>query len=103
MWFFYPPGFGNSQYSLNDSSVLQWLENTYPSLALFEKPNLQLLEDQLESNNVSINENYRPFECFQDVNETLFIPSLWAHLTINIGETIAIGGQQGLSMEERYI
>ncbi len=46
-------------------------------------------------------EGHRPLECVQQAGDILFIPSMWSHLTINIGETIAIGGQEALQNEER--
>jgi hypothetical protein len=45
---------------------------------------------------------YRPLECRQFAGDVLFLPSRWTHLTVNIGETIAIGGQETLYDDARY-
>lgn len=48
-----------------------------------------------------LEEGYRPFECRQLAGDVLFVPSRWTHLTLNLGETIAIGGQETLFNDDR--
>ena len=35
----------------------------------------------------------RPMLCFQHPGEILYLPTGWAHATLNLGETVGIGGQ----------
>jgi hypothetical protein len=99
-WFVYPPGYHlpkeiESQFS-STISVWQWFTQVYPELKNLSKPNKE---------NKKMSENYdlgfRPLECVQLPGDVLYLPTLWNHMTVNIGETIGIGGQEGLSSEER--
>jgi hypothetical protein len=82
--------------------VEQWLVNILPRLKLLPKAPLNGTMEFME-NPYFINHSFgfQPLQCAQHSGDTLFLPSLWSHLTINEGETIAIGGQQALYDEER--
>jgi hypothetical protein len=75
--------------------VSEWVHEIYPQLQQYPKAPLSLdaAGDAVEG--------YRPLECRQHPGEVLFLPSRWTHLTVNIGETIAIGGQESLVDQER--
>lgn len=45
---------------------------------------------------------YRPLECVQEAGDIMYLPSMWTHTTLNVGDTIAIGGQQSLNDMERF-
>lgn len=47
-------------------------------------------------------DGYRPIECIQEAGDIMYLPSMWTHTTLNIGDTIAIGGQQSLVDHERF-
>jgi hypothetical protein len=49
-----------------------------------------------------VNNIYQPLSCLQEAGDIIYLPSQWIHLTMNIGETIAIGGQELLRDEERF-
>jgi hypothetical protein len=98
-WFVYPPGFDPPrQIDASYSPMLpvsKWVSEIYPQLQQYPKASLSL-----EAAGPS-GDGYRPLECRQYPGEVLFLPSRWAHLTVNIGETIAIGGQESLVDQER--
>lgn len=50
----------------------------------------------------STTSGYRPVECTQQAGDVLYLPTRWTHMTLNIGETIAFGGQETLLNSERY-
>jgi ribosomal protein L16 Arg81 hydroxylase len=47
-------------------------------------------------------QEYRPLECVQEAGDTMYLPAGWSHLTVNIGETIGIGGQAALPATQRF-
>lgn len=49
----------------------------------------------------SVGECQRPLECLQNPGDVVYLPSGWSHLTVNVGETIAVGGQASYSAAER--
>lgn len=110
-WFVYPIGYSlPAEYYTNPSHakdfmiVDQWLLNVFPLLQQLPKPPINgqiVYEFDPYHNNHSF--GFQPLECTQQAGDTLYLPSLWSHLTINQGETIAIGGQQALYDEERYL
>lgn len=100
-WFVYPVGYGappsiSKQYNPAVSAET-WLNTIYPLLKDYPKPPIQ--DNLLPPFDAS--KGYRPLECVQHAGDIVFLPSMWTHMTINIGETIGIGGQQSLSDEER--
>lgn len=44
---------------------------------------------------------YRPFTCQQNAGDVIFVPSQWLHMTLNVGQCIAVGGQELLQDLER--
>ncbi len=44
---------------------------------------------------------YKPLECLQRAGQVVYLPDGWSHLTINVGETIAFGGQSSFSAVDR--
>lgn len=100
-WFVYPPGISpprELERQFNPlQSVWDWYNSIYPSLTTYPKPSMNTQYSQ------SAEEvGYRPLECIQDTGDIVFLPVGWSHLTINIGETIGIGGQAALPAVERY-
>ena len=93
--FVYPPGYGEPDGHAIDSltSMYQWFINVYPLLLSFHKPN----SDIKPENNIS----YRPLECTQKEGDVVYIPAGFSHQTINIGDTIAIGGQASYPADKR--
>ena len=97
-WFVYPPGYGpprdlDAQFPPT-LTVWEWFVHYYPQLLGFEKPGF------VDSDDMDI--GYRPLECLQREGDLLYLPSLWNHLTLNVGETIAVGAQEGLETQERF-
>lgn len=98
-WFVYPPGYGAPS-DLEAASnplypVWTWFQSVYPRMAGLTKPPLR---GGAEDGGTG----YRPLECVQQAGDVVFLPARWSHLTINIGETIAIGGQASLGASQRY-
>lgn len=116
-WFVYPPGFDpppSIDQSFNPMfPVSKWVNEVYPRLASFPKPPRTLFptnddisksDESVVSNDILQNgpENgFQPFECRQLPGDVMFLPRRWSHMTFNIGETIAIGGQETLYNEDR--
>lgn len=103
-WFVYPPGSGlplQGETSLNPLlPSAAWVNRTYELTKALPKPpgyNQQSCERQ---DNVEL--GYRPLRCVQRAGQVVFLPAGWSHQTINIGETIAVGGQASLPALERY-
>jgi hypothetical protein len=82
-WFIFPPGRGLANLTAEGWHPLldswTWFREVYPGLSGDD----------------------RPMECVQGRGEVLYLPSGWKHLTLNIGETIAVGGQAAYSAEDR--
>lgn len=92
-WFIYPPGYGpppEEEEHFNPLlSVTDWLETVYPRLERYPKPPL----DGSRPQNTSTT-GFRPLECIQMPGELMYLPAKWTHTTLNIGESIALGGQE---------
>eukprot|EP01031_Cornospumella_fuschlensis_P024303 gene24303-29383_t len=122
-WFVYPPGYGAPRSADNMFSPLtsayDWYTDIYPHIlqSAETKAPLHLLshymhQDQSPSSGTSTDDmsagssdgyvGYRPLECMQHPGDILYLPPMWSHMTMNIGETIGIGGQQYLSEQERF-
>lgn len=108
-WFVYPPGYDPPQ-SVDRSfnpmfPVSKWVQDVYPKLDGFPKPPRAFFPDASNAPNPvtanGVEEGYRPFECRQHPGDVMFLPRRWSHLTLNLGETIAIGGQETLYNEDR--
>jgi histone arginine demethylase JMJD6 len=101
-WFVYPPGYGpprevDSIFSPVISAA-HWHRIQYPAILEIAKLKAPL-DQSYDTNDHFI--GYRPLECLQRPGDVLYLPSMWSHMTMNVGETIAIGGQQYLHEEER--
>lgn len=98
-WFIYPPGTGPPR-SVDllfspTHSTLDWLQGSYPKI-------LQQTQAKAPTGGAEGRyAGYRPLECLQRAGDVMFLPSMWTHATLNIGDTIAIGGQQYLEEQER--
>ena len=92
-WLVYPPGFNapaEAQARFNPlKPVHAWLEDVYPSLR------------DLPVAGSSSAAASRPIECIQRPGDIVYLPDGWAHMTVNVGEAIGVGGQTGLTIEER--
>lgn len=104
-WFVYPLGY-NSPTSLQtdfdpSKSVFDWFIQEFPLLLNYPKPSLKDVQEHRPLDMTMNSDGYRPFECLQKPGEVLFLPSQWSHLTMNVGDTIAYGGQQSLADDER--
>ena len=71
-WFIYAPGDAGS---IQRGSPLQdaagWFTNTFPTL----------------------HHDMKPLQCVQQPGEVVYLPAGWAHLTVNLDETIGAGAQ----------
>ena len=122
-WFLYPPGYSplipTPPYSTFNPlrRVVDWMEEIYPRMTDFSKPSsTHLSYDSMEAevdgvnsglhslnleNTPSDTKYYKPFECIQYEGEIMYVPAGWQHMTMNIGETIAVGGQEPWLAGER--
>lgn len=110
-WFVYPPGYDPPQ-SIDQAfnpmfPVSKWVQDVYPNLAGYPKPPRTFFGGSSKTVEVDYTgsaaseEGHRPFECRQHSGDVMFLPRRWSHLTLNLGETIAIGGQETLHNEDR--
>jgi Cupin-like domain len=109
-WFVYPPGYSQPvdvQQSFNHlTTAYNWYESVYPQLSDLEAPPVESVVTSTSSTTSTTTaspEGYRPLECVQEAGDLLYLPRGWSHMTLNIGETIAIGGQAILPAEDRFI
>lgn len=97
-WFVYPPGSSPPKDIEKDfnplDSVHDWYQTIYPKLINLPKPKPWIVDEDLIG--------YRPLECLQESGDVLYLPKGWVHMTMNIGETIGIGGQAAFTAVERY-
>lgn len=99
LWFLYPFGYSPPISSTTIGSAYEWYKDVFPSLKKFKIPpkgDREQTEDDEHSHN-----HFQPLTCVQEAGDIIFIPSQWLHMTMNIGETIAVGGQELLVDEER--
>lgn len=98
-WFVYPPGYNAPQDIDNrfppTLSAWEWFQNYYPLIKDLPTPFNAFNDDG------TLADGYRPLECIQRAGDILFLPDLWSHMTLNIGETIAIGAQEAITSEDR--
>ena len=84
--------------------VSKWVNEILPRLSNFPRPPRTffpgVVDDSLANDHVA-EDGFQPFQCRQMPGDVLFLPRRWSHLTFNIGETIAIGGQETLYNEDR--
>jgi hypothetical protein len=106
-WFLYPPGYGPPE-SVNKAfnpirPVFDWLSEVYPTLQSLKKPPSRFVDVNATDKTAhdTSSTGHRPFECVQRENDLLFLPNGWSHQTLNIGETIALGGQSALTTPDR--
>jgi hypothetical protein len=104
-WFIYPPGFDPPRSMDADYSpmlpVSRWMTDVYPRLQAYPKPPLDIAREENSTSAEANGGGFRPLECRQMAGDVLFLPSRWTHMTINVGETIAIGGQETLYDDAR--
>lgn len=109
-WFVYPPGYDPPQSVDRDFNpmfpVSKWVRDVYPQLDGFPKPPKTFFPEASDASSVIdlpafVEKGHRPFECRQQAGDVMFLPRRWSHLTLNLGETIAIGGQETLHNEDR--
>lgn len=104
LWFLYPLGYGFGKQSTE--TPLQWYQSIYSEISDKPLPPLYTPSKNTclphESDSCHHNSHYsRPFTCLQNAGDILFVPAQWQHMTLNVGETIAVGGQELLQDEER--
>lgn len=107
-------------YVFVDTFLLQshWLAYTLPELVQYPYPRMHpLMEAEVKKANRSSRQaafykeykrgwakhekkfgakasiGHRPLECIQEEGDLFFLPALWKHQTMNIGEAVGIGGQ----------
>lgn len=82
-WFLYPPGKGLTTMAQVGHhpllSVWHWFKRVLPELKGEEKP----------------------LQCAQRAGEAMYLPPGWKHLTLNIGETVGVGGQAVYGADQR--
>lgn len=103
LWFFYPPGITPANPSsikwMSMFPVYFWVKNILPTLLSF--PKLDIINLPMTSDKIS--KPYQPIVCLQKEGDLLYLPDGWNHLTINVGETIAFGGQSSYFPSKRFI
>eukprot|EP01038_Epipyxis_sp_PR26KG_P012367 gene12367-16590_t len=121
-WLVYPPQFSipqEIQSKYNPMLPMRlWIKSIYPLLSKYPHlpentyRDLKYYKEEKWHNIHKNNENkiindtsyveYRPLEILQMPGDVLYLPDGWHHMTINIGETIAIGGQSSFPARSRY-
>ena len=92
LWFLYPLGFGIS----TNLIPYHWFRDVLPTLQGYPMPPVQPWTSHSTSTSM-----HRPLTCLQYAGDIMFIPTQWLHMTLNVGETIAVGAQELLGNEER--
>eukprot|EP01035_Chromulina_nebulosa_P020454 gene20454-26540_t len=99
-WFVYPPGISapqNIEKTYNPlQNVWEWFLLIYPSILA-----LNLTKPSLTASENDRSKGYRPLECLQEEGSIVYLPTGWSHMTLNIGETIGIGGQAAFISTDR--
>jgi len=102
-WFVYPPGHSPpssvARVSNPLQSVFEWFTNVYP---LFDSLDAKVPSVSARTPLTERGAGYRPLECVQQPGDIVYIPAGWAQQTLNVGETVAVGGQQAFGSAERY-
>lgn len=101
-WFIYPPGH-NPPKDIDNRfpptlSAWEWFQNYYPLLKYLQKP-----FGPVSHHDYTMDSGFKPLECIQRPGDIMFLPDLWSHMTLNIGETIAVGAQEAISGDARSI
>jgi hypothetical protein len=93
-WFIYPPGASPPPLVERTHNplrtILNWYLEIYPKLTNLDYPPIHgnlPVEQGIDF------EGYRPLECVQRAGDIMFVPAGWTHGTMNIGDTVGIGGQ----------
>lgn len=106
-WLVYPPGYSapaELQRQYNPlKSVYAWVAETLPLLAHLPVPPIEPADaaDETMDKVVRHDEGYQPVQCLQEEGDIVYLPDGWAHMTINVGEAIGIGGQAGMTTDAR--
>ena len=123
-WFVYPPGkglqerrktkFENDDHSISSkertTKVTALNYSVWPLLNAFEwfqliYPNLSAVTHSSHKTKHNANDVYNHpedmLECIQNKGDVLYLPAGWKHMTLNIGETIAVGGQAAYGADAR--
>ena len=99
-WLVYPPGYNapaEIQQQFNPLlSNYVWMQNVYPKLASLPPAPVDPSADTASTSPYS-----RPLECVQRPGDIIYLPEGWAHMTINIGEAVGIGGQSSMNIDDR--
>jgi hypothetical protein len=74
-------------------SVSSWISDIMSRLQVLPKPLLEPEYYKRVSGLPSGEVGHQPFVCVQRRGEVMYLPRGWTHMTYNLGETIAIGGQ----------
>lgn len=86
-WFIYPPGASpppSTERTYNPlHPVLDWFTSTYPRLKGLSQPPVN---GDMPVPQGAGHQGYRPLECVQMPGDIMYVPALWDHCTINIGE-----------------
>jgi hypothetical protein len=85
-WFLYPPGMDAPLNILKKTSFLKPLMSSYQWFKEVRPLLLGLSQNNYEDGS-------RPSECTQSGGDVMYLPAGWKHLTLNVGETIGVGGQ----------
>jgi hypothetical protein len=124
-WLIYPPAYSLPQNLLPKNPlerVYDWYVDNYNDLQKFPPIHLDEIQsitfdrnveslEEVMKNNHSILPNdsnhnftkFKPLECVQQAGDVFFLPAGWNHMTMNIGETIGIGGQAALLAPHRLV
>mmetsp|Transcript_93933 Transcript_93933/g.176548 ORF Transcript_93933/g.176548 Transcript_93933/m.176548 type:complete len:481 (+) Transcript_93933:69-1511(+) len=79
-WFFYPPEKSPPGGDHGGWPVYDWTDSVYPKLEA----------------------DLKPIECIQKPDDLIWVPELWFHATLNLGDTVAVSIQHGGGETEGY-
>ena len=81
-------------------SMHTWLKTVYPRIKSLPTPPLDFISDE-QAQTASNSSHFRPLECVQRRGDVLYLPRGYSHATLNVGETIGLGGQAAFVAERR--
>jgi hypothetical protein len=112
MWFIYPPWAQPPKHVMESTNPMSPVYHWYTHILPMMKDTYDLPAHPLpfwtsdcgdgarfasRKTHTQINPGFKPFQCIQQAGDVVFLPALWSHQTMNIGETIGIGGQQAIN------
>lgn len=102
-WLVYPPSVSAPKCVSLKTNVMWpvsvWFDKLYKELSAYPFPRL----DEYNQPKLAGSKGYRPLECVQKAGELVYLPALWSHLTMNIGETLGVGAQSFMDKDRFWM